>query len=121
MSRCQSSSLFAVFVASLAGCIAQDDPAATTPAAVELAAAPAALSPLPLPSRRPVDLVAQPDVSSLAYVSVFGGTGRDEGLGIAADPAGNAYMVGSTPLCSTSTFIFVESSVRSATRSTRSA
>jgi hypothetical protein len=37
-----------------------------------------------------------PAGSALAYSTYMGGSGRDEGLGIAVDAAGNAYVAGST-------------------------
>lgn len=62
-------------------------------------------SPVPLPR----DGAAGPRISGVAYISAFGGTGTELGSTVAADSAGNAYLVGTTAtLCGATSFIFVE-------------
>lgn len=83
----------------LTACLDSGDPEAVT-RAVDLH-----LEPVPSPAptalivRGPDDVTARPLISGFAYIETFGGPGSDVGTAITADSAGNAYLTGTTALC----------------------
>jgi hypothetical protein len=83
----------------LTACVDPGDPAGAIRAAdhlrLEPAAAPVALA-VPTPQH---DVTIRPHISGIGLTVLFGGTGTDLGSKVSGDSSGNAYLLGTTALC----------------------